>query len=146
MLLFDVNVLVYAHRREHPEHDRYGDWLTRVATGSEPFGLSELACSGFVRVVTHPGAFDPPTSRAAAMEFIDALRKRPNAVCLRPGPNNWKLFKNLCEGADARGKVIADAYHAALAIEHGCEWVTADADFSRFDGLRWRHPLQAGSV
>jgi len=34
-----------------------------------------------------------------------------------------------------------DAYHAALAIEHGCEFITADADFARFPGLRQRHPL-----
>jgi predicted nucleic acid-binding protein len=36
---------------------------------------------------------------------------------------------------------VADAYHAALAIEHGCEFVTADGDFARFAGLRYRHPL-----
>jgi len=145
LLLFDVNILVYAHRREHPEHERYGEWLTRVVTGIEPFALSELACSGFVRVVTNPRAFAAPSLRATALAFIDAIRNRSNAVCLRPGPNNWKLFAMLCERADARGKLIADAYHAALAIEHGCEWVTSDSDFSRFDGLRWRHPFQADS-
>ncbi|MGB0679079.1 MAG: PIN domain-containing protein [Polyangiales bacterium] len=41
----------------------------------------------------------------------------------------------------ARGKLIADAYHAALAIEHGCEWATVDGDFARFPHLRWTHPL-----
>jgi predicted nucleic acid-binding protein len=41
----------------------------------------------------------------------------------------------------ARGKLVADAYHAALAIEHGCEFITADADFARFPRLRQRHPL-----
>ena len=30
------------------------------------------------------------------------------------------------------------AWFAALAIEHGCEWVTLDRDFERFPGLRWR--------
>jgi hypothetical protein len=39
-----------------------------------------------------------------------------------------------------RGKLIADAAHAALAIETGCEWITADTDFARFAPLlRWRH-------
>ena len=38
------------------------------------------------------------------------------------------------------GKLIADAAHAALAIETGCEWVTADTDFARFAPLlRWQH-------
>jgi len=35
----------------------------------------------------------------------------------------------------------ADAHHAALVLEHGCELVTADGDFARFVGLRHRHPL-----
>ena len=37
----------------------------------------------------------------------------------------------------------ADAYIAALAIEHGCELITTDSDFARFPGLPWRHPLAA---
>jgi uncharacterized protein len=28
-----------------------------------------------------------------------------------------------------------------MAIEVGCEWITTDRDFSRFTGLRWRHPV-----
>jgi len=47
----------------------------------------------------------------------------------------------LCERATARGNLVADAYHAALAIEHGCEWLTLDRDFARFPDLSWRDPL-----
>jgi predicted nucleic acid-binding protein len=38
--------------------------------------------------------------------------------------------------------LVPDAYLAALAIESGSEWITTDRDFSRFPGLRWRHPLK----
>lgn len=31
---------------------------------------------------------------------------------------------------------------AALAMESGCEWITTDRGFSRYPGLRWRHPFQ----
>jgi len=37
---------------------------------------------------------------------------------------------------------LADACLAAVAIENGCEWITTDRDFSRFEGLKWRHPLR----
>jgi predicted nucleic acid-binding protein len=43
-------------------------------------------------------------------------------------------------GANVTDKT-ADAYLAALAMEHGCEWWTADGDFARFPGLNWRHVL-----
>lgn len=138
----DVNVLIYAHRREPPEHEAYARWLVLLATSPEPFALSELVASAFVRIVTNPRAFSPPTDRATALRFMNNLRLRANCRSLRPGQRNWELFSSLCEQADARGKLIADAYHAALAIEHGCELVTNDVDFARFPALRWRHPLR----
>ncbi len=143
MVLPDVNVLVYAHRAESPDHPRYARWLTELASGRQPFALSDLVCSAFLRIVTIPGLWTPPTELPAGTAFLRNLRARSNCRPLRPGPENWEIFTRLCEGADARGKLVSDAYHAALAIEHGCELVTADADFARFPGLRWRHPFQA---
>ncbi|MBI3183784.1 MAG: PIN domain-containing protein [Myxococcales bacterium] len=70
------------------------------------------------------------------------MRRRRNCIRLAPGPGNWKIFSDLCRKVKARGKLVADAYHAALAIEHGCEWMAADADYACSPGLRWRHPLQ----
>jgi predicted nucleic acid-binding protein len=51
------------------------------------------------------------------------------------------VFVTLCRGI--KGPLVADAYIAALAIEHGCELITTDGEFARFPGLRWRHPLAA---
>jgi toxin-antitoxin system PIN domain toxin len=141
MLLPDVNVLIYAHRRESPEHERYAEWLTQLAEGPEPFALSELGASGFVRIVTNARIWDEATATQDALEFIERLRARSNARLLTHGPASWDIFARLCVAARARGKLVADAYHAALAIEHGCELVTADSDFVRFPGLRHRHPL-----
>ncbi|MGI9120726.1 MAG: hypothetical protein ACR2G7_11510 [Acidimicrobiales bacterium] len=36
-----------------------------------------------------------------------------------------------------RGELVL----AALAMEHGLEILSADADFGRFPDLRWRNPL-----
>jgi predicted nucleic acid-binding protein len=41
-----------------------------------------------------------------------------------------------------RELMVADAQHAAVAVEHGCTMVTTDSDFDRFPGLRWQHPLR----
>lgn len=141
MQLPDVNVLIYAHRAESPEHEQYATWLTQLARGPAPFGLSELGASGFVRIVTNPRIWEQPTSTEEALEFIQRLRARSNARLLTHGPQSWDIFAKLCRTARARGKLVADAYHAALAIEHGCEFITADSDFARIPGLRQRHPL-----
>jgi len=141
VLLPDVNILIYSHRAESPDHPRYAEWLRALAEGDEPYAVSDLGCSGFVRIVTNPKIWEEPTSLDDALSFVTELRGRSNARALAHGPASWEIFTRLCTAARARGKLVADAYHAALAIEHGCEFVTADSDFSRFTGLRWRHPL-----
>ena len=139
----DVNVLIYAHRAESPDHVAYAAWMTALASTDEPFGFSELAASGFIRIVTNARVFEQPTPLADALQFVDEFHVRPTCVRLRPGPDHWSIFSQLCIATAASGKLVADAYHAALAIEHGCELVTTDGDFGRFPGLRSSHPLRA---
>lgn len=139
MRLADVNVLINAHRTEAIEHARYAHWLRTLAEGPEPFAIAEYILSSFLRIVTHPSALKPPTAISAALRFCRILVERPNAVLVAPGPRHWPIFARLCEGI--RGPLVTNAYIAALAIEHGCELVSADRDFARFEGLRWRHPF-----
>ena len=134
-------MLVYAHREELPEHEAYRDWLSAAVNGDSAYGMSDLTLSGFVRVVTNPRVFDGPTPLETALAAADLLRAQPNCVLVSPGPRHWEIFTSLCRVAGAKGNLVADAYLAALAIESGAEWITADRDFSRFPGLRWRHPI-----
>jgi uncharacterized protein len=141
MLVPDVNVLIYAHRRDASDHKRHLAWLEGMINGDAAYGLVDLVLSGFVRIVTHPRVFSPPSALDDALAFADALRSRPNCVAVAPGPRHWGLFVTLCRRAGAKGNLVPDAYLAALAIESGSEWVTTDRGFARFPGLRWRHPL-----
>jgi uncharacterized protein len=137
----DVNVLVYAHRRESPEHDRYAAWLEALARQAEPFALPEPVCAAFVRVVTNQRLWSPATEPADALEFVRRLRSRRGCRLLLPSPETFEIFAGLVSEAEARGKLVADAALAALAIEHGCTLATCDGGFARFAGLRWEHPL-----
>ncbi|MBK8247659.1 MAG: type II toxin-antitoxin system VapC family toxin [Gemmatimonadetes bacterium] len=140
MVLLDVNVLVNAMRDAAPRHQIAKAYLEGLREAPEPFGLSELVLAGALRVLTHPRVFVPPTPVASAMAFVDLLRDTPNAVLVAPGPRHWAIFRDLLSASGAIGNLVSDAWHAALAIEHGCEWITDDADFARFPGLRWRRP------
>ena len=74
--------------------------------------------------------------------FIEELVRRPTARIVGPGPEHLALFETLCRDSGAAGKLVADAQHAAVAIENGCTMVTTDSDYDRFPGLRWQHPLR----
>ncbi|MCY4581849.1 MAG: type II toxin-antitoxin system VapC family toxin [Chloroflexi bacterium] len=145
MLLPDVNVLIYAHVEDStPDHAEYARWLTRLATGPEPFALSILVLASFVRIVTNPRIFDPPSILDQSFAFISSLVERPTARIVAPGPEHLDILERLCRESGATGKLVGDAQHAAVAIEHGCTMVSTDSDFSRFPTLRWHHPLRPG--
>ncbi|MBW0019503.1 MAG: type II toxin-antitoxin system VapC family toxin [Mycobacterium sp.] len=141
MLLLDVNVCVYAIRQDSTDHSAYRGWVEGVLTGDEPVGISELALSGVIRLITNHRIFRQPSSTAQALDASRALRSAPAAVALRPGPRHWDIFESLCADTGAKGNAVADAYHAALAIENGATWITTDRGFARFPGLRWRLPV-----
>jgi toxin-antitoxin system PIN domain toxin len=141
VILVDVNVLLYAHREESHRHAQFRRWLEEALQGPEPFAVSELVLSGCLRVLTHTRVFDPPTPLTRAVEYVAWIRQHPRTTILAPGNRHWETFLDLCRRADARGNLVSDAYHAALAIEMGATWITTDRDYARFPSLRFRHPL-----
>jgi len=141
MILLDVNILVHVHRRDADRHAKFKAWIEGALQEPAGVAVSDLVLSGFLRVVTHPKVFTKPTPLLSALEFLDDFRSRDEVHLLAPGPAHWRIFLDLCRKVEARGHLIPDAYHAALALEYGCEWITLDRGFARFPGLRWRHPL-----
>ena len=144
MLLADVNVLVYAFRTDAPRHSEHRRWFDGVVASREPFAVSESVLASVLRLVSNPRVFRVATPLAQALAFVEAILEQPRAVIIRPGADHWAIFTALCRSSDARGNLVTDAWLAALAIEYGCELVTADRDFARFKGLRWRHPITQG--
>lgn len=138
MRMPDVNILIYAHRSDDAHHEFYRRWLEELANGPEPFALSELVAVAFLRIVTHPGFPPTPTPLPQALAVIESLRASPGCRWLQAGERHWPLLRQLAEKTGAKGKLIADAQHAAIAMEHGCTWVTRDRDFKAFavNGLR----------
>lgn len=139
----DVNVLVSAFREDAPHHRLCREWLEAGLRNEALIGVSELVLSGVLRILTHRRIFDPPTPLGAALEFVAELRTQPRVAVLTPGDGHWRIFVDLCRRAHATGNRIPDAYHAALAIQHGGEWVTLDRGFAAYPGLRFRNLLDA---
>lgn len=139
MMLFDVNILVYAHREDQEHHAFYRAKLEAVLGTVPAFGLSPLVAGGFVRVVTHARFPNGPTPLHQALAVVEGLMAQPNSHWVAPGARHWELVSALCRKTGCQGKGVADAQHAAIAIEHAATWVSRDRDFRRFaaQGLRF---------
>ena len=140
MILADVNVLVYAFRADTAQHRVCKSWLDRIIGGDARFGVSTLALSALVRIATNPRIFAQPSSIAEAFAFCDNLLDQPHSENVEPGQRHWPIFNRICREAKIRGPRVSDAWFAALAIEHGCTWISYDRDYARFSGLDWRAP------
>ncbi|MDA0634910.1 type II toxin-antitoxin system VapC family toxin [Nonomuraea sp. MCN248] len=141
MLLLDINVLVNAFRPEVVEHKRYTAFLEDLINGDSSYAVSDFVVNGFIRIVTNRKVYINPDPLDRALTFAQSYRNQPHAVVVTPEDRHWDIFTRLCRRTGAVGKLAPDAYLAALAIEHGCEFVTCDRDFAKFEGLRWRSPL-----
>ncbi len=142
MNLPDVNVLIYAFRSDTQHHSVCKAWLQGLAGSGVHFGISPLSLSAVARVVTNPRFYKSPSPIDEVFAFADKLLGQPNCVIVDPGERHWAILKRLCIDAGAKGPLISDVWYAALAIEHGCTFITFDRDFARFPGLSWREPAK----
>ena len=147
MILPDVNVLVYAFRREAQRHEMYAEWLARVVDGSDELALHDPVLSGFVRIVTSPRILADPAPTTLAVEFVSRLRAAARARWVPSSNPAWEtLGRWTAEDPGIRGNVVPDAHLAATAVVHGCRLATADRGFARYPGLRWFDPAAEESA
>jgi toxin-antitoxin system PIN domain toxin len=136
MILPDVNVLVYAFRPDEPNHPVARPWLENIIGGNASFALSKMVLSALVRITTNRRSYRMPASLHQAFAFCDNLLSQPHCHVIEPGERHWEIFHRLCVDTNTVGPDVTDAWHAALAIEWGCEWATFDRDFLKFPTLK----------
>ncbi len=140
-MLLDANLLLYAVHEGDSRHEAAARWLTEQLNGPRRVGLPWQSLAAFLRISTHPRAFERPLSPATAWERIDDWLAAPVAWIPAPGPGYPQTLGELVRTYEVRGNLVTDAQLAALAIEHGVTLYSTDTDFARFSEARWVDPL-----
>jgi toxin-antitoxin system PIN domain toxin len=137
VIAVDTNVLVTAHREDLPKHRLALEKLAALAAGDTPWAIPVFCFDEFVRVVTQPRLFDPPSTLDEAIAALEGLLESPTLRILSPGGRYPKLFAEALREADARGNLAFDAQIAAVCREQGAgRLLTMDRDFARFRDLQ----------
>ncbi len=75
-MLVDANLLLYAADSASPFHVRAGEWLEDVLNGPYRVALPWQSLTAFVRISTHPRAWDrpldPDTAVGLVRDWLDA--------------------------------------------------------------------------
>lgn len=140
-MLVDANLLLFARDTESPFHAAARRWLTDRLNGPVRVALPWQSLVAFVRISTHPRAYERPLSPELAWRQVRAWLEAEPAWVPGPTSRHGQLLGRLVTTHHLCGNLVSDAHLAALAIEHGLQLCSADSDFARFPEVRWRNPL-----
>ena len=141
MILVDANLLLYAKLSSFLEHRRTHHWLDEKLNGADRVGLPWTSLLAFLRLSTNTRLFPRPLSMATAWQQVREWLALETTWCPAPSEEHEETLDRLLRPGGITPKLVMDAHLAALAIEHGLALCSADADFARFDQLRWVNPL-----
>ncbi len=142
MILVDANILLYALDKSSPRHAEARKWWDSQLSGASPVCLCWTVLGAFIRIATNPRVFDQPLSLDQALSCVQSWFNQPCVRLIQPTNRHWEVFRELLVEGQATANLVTDAHLAALAVEHGCELISSDADFARFPGVKWKNPLQ----
>ncbi len=138
MILWDVNLWVYAFRADSPLHSVARETLNEPIVTREPFLFYPFVAASFMRLVTNPTIFVEPSDVYESWRFLDTLETNPAAKHAEVDRQTYAMFKHLCLVTQASGNDVPDALLAASALRHGALLITTDKDLLRYPGIEVR--------
>ena len=141
MILVDANLLLYAEDQLNPRHGAAREWWDAQLSGASPICLCWTVLCAFIRISTNSRVFEHPLSLGQGIARVQDWLDQPCTRIVYPTERHWVVFQQLLVDGQAVANLVTDAHLAALAIEHGCELISTDADFRRFPKLKWRNPI-----
>ena len=141
MIVPDANLLLYAYDSSSPFHKRCVAWWSGCLSGSEPVGLCGVVLFAFLRIGTSRRAFLQPLSIEEASQHVRSWLQRSVTDLLALDEADVLRAMEWLEAQGSGANLTTDAQIAAIATRHRATVHTADTDFQRFPGVRWKNPL-----
>ncbi len=141
MILVDANLLVYARVEDFAQHKAARSWLDERLNGVPAVGLPWPSLLAFVRLVSNPRIFDRPMPSDDAWRQVEEWLACSPVWTPEPTEHHHEVLSTLMPAVGNRPNLVPDAHLAAIAIQYGLTLCSTDADFGRFQGLKWENPL-----
>ena len=143
MIALDTNILVYAHRRDSPFHDKAYSIVKDISESKSSWAIPFSCLLEFYSIVTHTKIFNPPTPIELAIEQMDAWLASPSLQLIGEIPADYfKILKSKLIIGQLQGPKVHDARIVSICIQNGVSLLySSDRDFNKIAGLKIQNPL-----
>jgi len=95
MRAIDANVLIFAHIVSSRHHDRARRILREFAESPHPWAIPWPCVYEFLRVVTHPRVYHPPSPIEVALADLASIFGSPSLSLLSETPRHAAIMESL---------------------------------------------------
>jgi toxin-antitoxin system PIN domain toxin len=141
MIVPDLNLMVYAHVKQSPFHERARQWWEELVRSGTPIGMSLVVRLGFVRLLGNSTVVEPVCPPETSLSITSEWLALPNVVEIYPTVRHDEILRGLLRASGVAIRHINDAHLAALCLERNAELNSNDVEFLRFPKLRLKNPL-----
>ena len=142
MILPDVNLLLYSVNQDSLDHAKTFTWWSELLKSGQPVGIYTGVAFAFIRLSTNRRVFASPLDVSEAFAYLNNWLSFPKVHLIEAEVDDLSVVESLLSATGAGSNLVSDAQIAAAAIRLKGTVHSADADFSRFDGVRWFNPLE----
>lgn len=142
MILPDANLLLYAVNTDSRDHKKAYRWWSDLVRSDAPVGVYTGVAFAFVRLSTNRRVFLTPLSVEEAFAYLNNWLSFPQVQLVDAELEDLAVAQDLLQTAGTGGNLVSDAQIAAAALRLKGTVHSADADFGRFEGIKWVNPIR----
>lgn len=144
MLLFDTNVLVYAHDSSSKHYGKASELREAALKGKLDACISYQNIAELYSVLTNPAKLSKPYQPATAVELCELYIWSKSLPKIVPTEQTYSEALRLADRTGATSTKIFDCLLAATALENGVDTIYTEntKDFEPFKAIRAVNPFR----
>lgn len=136
-ILFDTNILVYAHNKSSSFHKHSLGLVNKVKEGEIKGALAQQNLVELYSIVTDKRRVDKPISPKLALELAHSYLNSPFEIIF-PTEETSDILLSLCKNISVKNGAIFDVYLAATMIANNIKTIVTlnSKDFKSFPNIK----------
>jgi len=143
MLMFDTNVLGYAHDSVSKHNQRAARLVTSALKGELKACVSYQSLAELYAVLTHPQKLAKPYSASEASELCGLYVRSRNLAKVLPSKQTYLSALKLAGRTGVNSTKIFDCLLVATALDNGVDTIYTEntKDFKQFESIKIVNPF-----